>query len=201
MMINKAFDLGKQRYPWWPDWKGQSVAIVGCGPSIKQTDLSVLQDRIHVLAIKEIVDKCPWAEVCYGCDAAWWLHRKGLPMHHVEIEISRDDILIEQPLHIGNGGCSGFQTINLVVQFGATDVILVGFDLHERGGLHWYGRNKWPNANNPSQSNFNRWNKGFTSAKPALYSLGVNVVNASLDSQLSCFPKQSLSEVMKEWGL
>lgn len=216
----RVSDLGVQKYPWWPDWRGECAAIVGCGPSIKHADLSVLRDRIHVIAIKEVVDLCPWAEICYGCDAPWWISRSGLPkfsglklfhgvqaancgknMRRIEIEISRDDVLVEQPLKVGNGGCSGFQALNLAVQFGATDVILVGFDLHERGGNHWYGRNKWPNASNPMQSNYNRWNKGFASARPTLARLGISVVNASPDSQLEGFPKKSLAEAMGEWGL
>ncbi len=217
--MSKAYDAGLQQFAWWPDWKGECAAIVGCGPSIKQFDPNVLKERIHVIAIKEVVDICPWAEICYGCDAPWWIHRKGLPkfsglklyhgqqatkvgnMHKVEIDISKDDVLVEHPLKIGNGGCSGFQALNLAVQFGATDIILIGFDLHERGGNHWYGRNKWDRASNPMQTNYNRWNKGFTLAKPTLNRLGVNVINASVDSQLEAFPKKPLAEVMEEWGL
>lgn len=216
----KAYDAGSRWYSWWPDWRGQCAAIVACGPSISHTDLSVLKDRIHVIAIKEIVDKCPWSDAVYGCDAAWWMHRKGLPsfsglkffhgqqassqgrsMIKVEIEMGKDEMLVETPLTIGNGGCSGFQALNLAVQFGATDVIVVGYDLHARGGVHWYGRNKWPNAGNPMQSNFNRWNKGFMSARKSLEKLGVAVVNSSPESQLEAFPKKSLPEIMEEWGL
>ncbi len=218
--MTKAGDLGRVQYSWWPDWVGEAVAIVGGGPSIKQIDLSILKDRIHVVAIKTAIDICPWAEICYGCDAPWWIDRKGLPKYHgiklfhgimaankwsdlkrIEIEISKDDILIDQPLKVGNGGCSGFQALNLAVQFGATDIILIGFDLHERGGMHWYGRNKWPNASNPVQSNFNRWNKGFKSAKPSIDKLGITVMNASVESQLEGFDRKSLPDIMKEWGL
>jgi hypothetical protein len=218
--MNQAAELGPDKYPWWPDWRGECAAIVASGPSIKKLDLSILKDRIHVIAIKTNIDRCPWAEACYGCDAAWWIDRKGLPkygglkffhgimakqcaddMHRVEIEMAKDVMLVEQPLKLGNGGNSGFQAINLAVQFGATDIILVGFDLHGHGELHWYGRNKWPNANNPSQSNFNRWRKGFEIAKSSLDKLRVNVVNTSMDSELKCFSKMSLADVMAEWGL
>jgi hypothetical protein len=216
---NKAYASGAIR-EWWPDWKGECAAIVGCGPSVKSLDLSILKLRIHVIAIKTAIDLCPWADVCYGCDAPWWIDRKGLPnfkglkFHHglqardsgkdlikVEIDISRDTMLVEEPLKLGNGGCSGFQALNLAVQFGASDVILIGFDLHERGGLHYYGRNKWPYANNPMCSNFNRWARGFEKALPSLKALGVYVVNASLESELQCFDKKPLNEIMRDWGL
>ena len=42
---------------------------------------------------------------------------------------------------IGGGGNSGFQALNLALQWGARKIILVGFDLTDENGLHWYGRN------------------------------------------------------------
>lgn len=218
-MINKAYEEGL-KLPWWKDWKFDCVAIVASGPSIKSFDLSILKDRIHVIAIKTSIDLCPWAEVVYGCDDPWWIDRKGLPhykglklthgqqiasaykdIHRVEIVISKDDMLVEKPLQISNGGNSGHQALNIAVQFGVTDVILIGFDLHERGGVHWYGRNKWDRASNPMQSNYNRWNKGFDIAAKSLRALGVTVVNASMESEVRAFPKKPLEEIMEEWGL
>lgn len=219
-MINKAYEEGL-KLPWWKDWLGDCVAIVAGGPSIKMFDLSILKDRIHTIAIKTAIDLCPWAEVVYGCDDPWWLDRKGLPnykglklshgyqitsnpvnkVHKVEIVISRDDILVDKPLQISNGGNSGHQAINLAVQFGATDIILVGYDLHERGGVHWYGRNKWNQASNPMQSNYQRWNKGFDTAAKSLKALDVTVMNASMESELRAFPKKPLQQIMEEWGL
>lgn len=217
--MNRAFDQGQKRHSWWPDWRGECFAVVASGPSIKKTDLSMLRDRIHVIAIKSTVDLCPWAEVCYGCDSAWWIDRRGLPgfkgvrlfhgvqanqypnMHRVQIDMKVDEMLVEEPLTLGNGGNSGFQALNLGVQFGGTDAILVGFDCHERGGVHWYGRNKWNNANNPMGTNYTRWIKGFELAKKSLSRLGVSVVNASVESEIRTFPRKPLREVMEEWGL
>ena len=217
--MNPAFERGRALYSWWPDWRGECVAIVGGGPSIKGLDLSVLRDRIHVIAIKVAVDMMPWAEVCYGCDAAWWIDRKGLPkyqglklfhgvqakqfpnMHRVEIDMQKDVLLVDEPLKLGNGGNSGFQAINLAVQFGATDIILLGIDCHERGGVHWYGRNTWLNANNPMGTNYNRWIKGFNAVTKGLHKMGVTVVNASTQSEVKMFPRRPLPEIMQEWGL
>jgi hypothetical protein len=217
--MNRAAELGPQKFPWWPDWRGECVAIVGSGPSVKNLDLKILQDRIHVIAIKVAVDLCPFAEIVYGCDAPWWVSRNGLPkfkglkifhgapaaqfkeLHRCEIDISKDQILTAEPMKIGNGGNSGFQALNLAAQFGATNILLVGLDCHDRGGVHWYGRNTWLNANNPMQTNFNRWMKGFDAAKKDLKNLGISVVNTSMESEIKSFPKQQLPEVMENWGL
>jgi hypothetical protein len=214
-----ATELGKRTFDWWPDWRNECAAIVGSGPSIKNLDLSCLRDRLHIIAIKQSLEKCPWAEIVYGCDAAWWLHKKGLPefkgiklahglnatsqykeIHRVEIKMV-DELLLEKPLLIGNGGNSGFQALNLLIQFGVKDIILIGFDLHDHGGLHWYGRNTAPGMNNPAKSNFDRWKKGFFAIKNSIKALDIDVVNTSLTSELKEFRKQSLGDTLKEWGL
>jgi hypothetical protein len=122
-------------------------------------------------------------------------------LHRVEVDISKDAMLLDDPLKVGNGGNSCFQALNLIIQFGVTDIILIGVDCHDRGGMHWYGRNKWLNANNPMPSNFRRWITGFEKVKSDISKLGVTVVNASSGSDLNCFRKTQLSEIMEEWGL
>lgn len=219
--MNRAAEIGPLQFKWWPDWRGECVAIVAGGPSVKGMDLSILRDRVHVIAIKTSVDLIPWAEVCYGCDAAWWLDRKGLPkfrgvkiahgtqatskygdIRRVEVKMQTDGLLTEQPMVLGNGGNSGHQALNLAVQFGATDIILIGYDAGaDPNHLHWYGRNKWPNASNPAGTNFARWIKGFELARKDLDRMGVTVINASPDTRLKCFCKVPLAEVMAEWGL
>jgi hypothetical protein len=219
-MSNPAFEAGRAKFNWWPDWQEECVAIVGAGPSLKSKDLSILKNRIHIIAIKTAIDLCPWAEICYGCDAAWWNDRKGLPkfgglkifhgiqanqwsgLHRVEIDLSKDQMLVDQPLKIGNGGNSGFQALNLAIQFGATNVPLIGLDMGAvNGESHWYGRNKWQGANNPMQSNFNRWKQGFKAAKESIDKLGVEIVNCSMESTMKTFPKVPLEQVLEDWGL
>lgn len=213
--MNRAFEEGLRKYDWWPDWRDECVAIVASGDSTKHAKVELTRDRIHVLAVKKNIEICPWAEVCYGCDEAWWKMNDGLPKYkgiklsHASTLMARypdikrvnikeqDRMLIEEPLLIGSGGNSGFQAVNIVVQFGVTSIILVGFDLK---GEHWYGRNKFP-MNNPAESNFKRWLDGFNAAAPGLKKMGVEVVNASLDSRITCFPKMTLEETLQKWGL
>jgi len=212
-------ERGLAKYSWWPDWRDECAAIVASGPTIKKMDLDCLRDRIHVLVIKETWKKCPWSEILYGCDGPWWNHNKGVSefkgiklshapqttmqykdIHRIKIEMV-DEILIEEPLLVGNGGNSGFQALNLLVQFGVKNIILIGFDLHDRGGVHWYGRNTAPGMNNPMKSNFDRWRRGFEAVKRKLKELEIEVVNSSPESDLHTFKKQNLEDTLKEWGL
>jgi hypothetical protein len=217
---NKAAELGPATFDWWQDWRGECVAIVASGPSAKKAGVELLRERIHVIAIKENVDLCPWADVVYGCDAPWWVSRKGLhkfaglrlaydktlPKHFpgirtIDIKISTDAILTDQPGLVGSGGNSGFQALNVAVQFGVNGVILVGFDMDGKSGLHWYGPNKWAGTSNPSETNFARWKKAFEGAAQGLRDRGVAVINASSLSALKCFERKTIADALSDWGL
>lgn len=147
----------------------------------------------------------------YGCDPAWWKHRRGLPnfkglkvawlgakldfpdIRTISIEKSAGGyshtLQFDQTGVIGGGGNSGFQALNLAAQLGGNPIILVGFDMSDQRGAHWYGRNNWDHAGNPSESNFARWIAALTSASHALKARKIRVINASPDSALACFEK------------
>src|SRR5262245_41307344 len=58
------------------DLRGECVAVVAAGPSLRLQDLSVLRDRIHVVVVNESYQLCPWAEILYSCDTGWWKLRQ-----------------------------------------------------------------------------------------------------------------------------
>lgn len=190
------------------------------GPSAKKAGVDLLQGRIITLAIKKNIEICPWAEVVYGCDDPWWRSVEGLPgfkglklaydrracndfgCGKVEIpDVKADRLLFEKTGAVGAGGNSGFQALNLAVQFGASRILLVGFDMHDRGGVHWYGRNTYWRMSNPSQDNFRRWIAAFVTASAQLQARGVEVINASPMSALTGFRKATLDQALEEWGL
>lgn len=156
----------------------------------------------------------------YGCDKPWWEYRKGLPDfkghkvtwsgHGLEypgmrrIEIVKAGAKYSQAVEmgkvgvVGGGGNSGFQAMNLAIQFGARRILLVGFDMTAAtGGLHWYGRNAWKDANNPHDTTFAGWVAAFNAAVPTLDEIGVEVFNASPHSALQCFPKVTVADFLK----
>jgi len=205
----------------WPDWKGETVAIVGAGPSAKKNNLALLKN-IRVLAIKKSFELVPFAEVVYGCDGPWWRSVQGLPnfkglklsyddrvvgvefgINKVKIpDIKCDRMLFDEIGTVGAGGNSGFQSLNLVLQFGAVRVLLIGFDAFgSYGKEHWYGRNTAWAMNNPDEYNYVRWRKAMTGVADDISSRGVEVVNTSQDSTIKCFKKMSIEEALSHWGL
>jgi hypothetical protein len=212
---------GLAQFKWWEDWRGQAVAIVACGPSAVPADVALLQNRIPVLAIKEAHTRLtPWCDVVYGCEAPWWQHVKGLPDYHgLKIAWSQaqiafhgihrfhikdktlDRILLEEPGIIGAGGHSGFQALNIAAQFGAARILLIGFDLHAKGGVHFYGRNTWQRANNPDGFAFLRWIAGLERAAVDLKHAGIEVVNASAGSAVKGFVHMTIQQAIEAWDL
>jgi hypothetical protein len=166
-----------------------------------------------VVAIKEGVELAPWADVVYGCDAAWWRSRHGLPkfagrriaysggklefpgIETVDID-PRGDRLLFDGGKVGGGGNSGFQAINLVAFWGARKIILVGFDMNPDTDVHWYGRNRWPMAHNPNEACFRRWRRAMENAAAQLKERGVDVVNCSPMTAIKAFPVKTLEEAI-----
>jgi hypothetical protein len=205
------------------DWSGRAVAIIASGPSAKKAGVGLLRDKMPMIAIKENVELAPWADVVYGCDAAWWRNKLGLKdykglkvswkgdnshppadypdIRRIDITLKSDELIFEPTGVLGSGGNSGFQALNLAVQFGAKKILLIGFDMHDRSGVHWYGRNQGNGRNNPSQENFARWRKAFEVAAPKLKTRGVEIVNASDNSDLKCFERCKVEDVVASWGL
>lgn len=213
-----AASLGPTIIPWWLDWRGRCAAIVASGPSTKKEDVALLRGRIATIAIKENHDLAPWADVVYGCDAAWWRNNNGLDKYHglkvaadrrithqdihlLKIEASDDIMRFDTPGQVGSGGNSGFQALNLAVQFGAQKILLIGFDVSDRSGVHWYGRNHGMGRSNPSEINFRRWRAAFYNAAGPLENHGIEVINASENSTLKCFRRGTVAGALEAWGI
>lgn len=103
--------------------------------------------------------------------------------------------MIDRPGVVGWGANSGFQAINLAIQFGARRLLLCGFDSSIEKGLHWHGRHPSP-LNNPRQASVDRWGGALDAQAPALESWGVEVINCASHSRLAAFPRRPLMEAL-----
>lgn len=211
----------------WPDWKSEAAAIIAAGPSVKAADVALLSGRLRVVAIKRSVELAPFADAVYGCDEAWWRSVRGLQnftgfkagwsrlacdrwrLAKVDIRephATSNALLFDRPGEVGGGGNSGFQALNLVAQWGADRILLIGFDCHDRGGAHWYGRNMAQGQSNPTEGvtpndGFRRWRTAFATAAEQLKERGVEVVNASPSSTIAGFRRQGIEATLKGWRL
>lgn len=200
------------RPAWYPDWTGETAIVVASGPSAVEADLAGAKGRARAVAINESWRLAPWADAIYSCDGDWWMHRQGVPeftglkitqdhsaadhlgLHRVVVEpLMRE--LCQEPGRLAGGGNSGFQTLNLLVQWGVTKIILVGFDMSIEAGVHWHGRHGG-HLVNPDALATARWRRRLDEVAPQFAELGVEVVNTSGRSALQAYPKRSLEDAL-----
>jgi hypothetical protein len=157
----------------------------------------------------------PWADALYGIDRGWWIANEGAPefaglkfcpspsvckvfaLREVTLR-QRAEILIGEIGVIGcglktGGGHSGFQAINLAVQFGATRVALIGFDMTLERGAHWHG--DYHGVSKPDAKRVETWRESLDACAPQFEMLGVEVLNASRESALRAYRKVDLNEL------
>jgi hypothetical protein len=156
--------------------------------------------------------------VLYGCDGAWWRLRGGVPkfsgvkvsqdanactffnVNKVDVIRREGRILLDKPGVIAagsksGGGNSGFQALNLAVQFGARKIILVGFDMRLDRGAHWHGRHG-KGLNNPNDKIMAQWRQALNEVPRMLVEYGVQIINASPISALTAYPVMPLPEAI-----
>ena len=188
------------------------------GPSAVREKFELLQARrdIKVVAINTSFQLVPWADLLYACDGKWWELYKGVPDFHglkvvhertvvakfpelkrVEVIRFGNELITEPPGLLGAGGNSGFQALNLVVQFGVKKVILIGYDMRVDYGGHWHPRHPFPLSNPDAAANIPRWRKAVDGAARKLAQLRIEVVNCSMVSELVAYPKMPLEKVLE----
>jgi hypothetical protein len=192
----------------WPD---STVVCVASGPSLTQADVDLCRDRARVIVVNDNYRLAPWADVLYAADAAWWrLHQgvpgfvglkysigSGAPKGVIRLRNTGNSGLEVDPSGLRTGRNSGYQAINLAVHFGARRILLLGYDC--QGGVtgtsHWFGEHPH-GLNRPSTAMYQSWQTYFATLVAPLASLGVDVINCSRRTAVTCFPRQSLTEAL-----
>lgn len=191
-------------------WPGSTIVILGSGPSLTPDDVASCQGRARVIAIKETIRLAPWADVLYaagGDRTDFWrthtadyagfeglryaLHEKSAPWATVLRNTGYLGIETD-PSGLRTGKNSGFSCINLAVHLGAAKIVLLGYDLAIAGQkYHWFGNRSWEQENH-----FPHFRELYASMVEPLEALGVQVINASRETELLAFPRCSLAEAL-----
>jgi len=192
-----------------PMWQGQTAYILGGGSSFDPAQAEKLRGK-NVIGCNEAfqlgADVVPW---CHFLDLAWWMEHKAAAKDYtgtfttcatlvedpaVRVFKTRNKgIEFEQADTLGSNRNTGLSAINLAIHFGATRIILIGFDMGggEKGG-HWYAREK---PTNKSSLRMHR-----KSALEVYEDIeehgGIEILNASPDSKLTYWPKITIEEAL-----
>jgi len=195
-------------------YPGETFFLLGGGESLVDFDPNVLTGHGRIIAINDWYLRCPFADILYFGDALWWTkHRERVlakfeGMWMVSMNVGTDGVhrirhgglhgLSLDPTALAHGGNSGYQAIGLAAHFGASRIVLLGYDM--RGG-HCYQQETIP-AQRPKTQPFadaqkkNDWVPRFSSLVEPLASHGVSVVNCNPSSLIRCFPFTPLSSIL-----
>lgn len=198
----------------FPEWVGETCFIIGCGPSLIGFNARQLIGRGRIIAINDSFELVPFADVLYFCDLRWWQTRRQR-VHDIfqgrKIITLENDIsgvlnlkntgatgLETDPAGLRHGSNSGYQAINLAYHYGATRIILLGYDMKVSGEkLHWNDRSDGQNAAG-FQRTLNNMVTNFRHLKEPLAQAGVEVINCNPGSALRVWPCLPLSKVLQQ---
>lgn len=199
-----------------PRWSDATCVVAATGPSLTKEQAELARGQ-HCIAVSDAYKLLPWSEALYSCDSRWWREHKGAPdfngekwtsYHHgrkEQLEVAKEyglrvvlgkhaDGFSTDPKLIHYGKNSGFQAINLAILFGATRILLIGFDMRlVEGKRHFFGDH--PKALNPA-SNYKSWVTVFGYAADMLPK-HLTIINCTPGSALKCFPMMDLSEALE----
>jgi hypothetical protein len=204
------------------DWPGETVAILASGPSMTREVAETVKGQCRVIAVNNqgIDTLCDgqmvpafagWADVLYAADSKWWhayqdraLRFAGLkvtmkpnpwPQVH-QLQQSPQRTFDPRPTHLSSGGNSGYQAIHLAVHFGATRILLCGYDMKDGIGRrrHWFG-NHPPRLN--GQAAYATWISAFQRLAPVLAKMGIEVLQCTPKSALRCFRQSTLEDGLR----
>lgn len=190
---------------------------VASGPSLTQEQLDYIKEHRtnhKVVVINDNYRLAPWADAHYACDGKWWnkyhtdvkKNYKGVSFTQCKRSAANYNLnLIEgehkkglgkdNKIHFGSN--SGYQAINLCYLWGAKEIMLIGYDmkLAPDGTHHWFGNHPGTLHTNSPYEQFAR---NFINLAEDLTNEGINVVNCTKSTALTCFKKQTLEEYFKQ---
>lgn len=194
-------------------WPGSTIVCLGTGPSLTREDVAYCRGRARVIAIKHAIEWAPWADALYSCgsDAGKWWQRHGEALadyaglrYTLDFEAKPWATVLRNtgytgletdPSGLKTGKNSGYQSIGLARHLGAKRIVLLGFDMKPdaQGREHFFGKH-WHGQAPPFQA----FRDLFETLVQPLRGEGVEVINCTPDSALTCFKQMPLTAALAE---
>lgn len=197
---------------WAGRWKNGEAFCLASGPSLTKEDVDrviawrdAAADR-YVLVCNTTFKMALTADALFSYDRRWWTHygsevMKTFKGHRFS---SGGQLAQWQTEYLPRGkrefpatGNSGAAMIVLSVYTGCTKVYLLGYDCQRgpNGEVHHHGNHPRPLGNALSMP---KWPVQFQAAATYAKNWGVEVVNCSRRTALTCFPRADLEEAIAE---
>jgi hypothetical protein len=189
---------------------GGTYVILASGPSLTEKDVrrvrewrtavqAMPEEKRQVIAINSSYQIAPWADFVFAMDGIYW--QKSLAAVKAACPEVRLVTTYNKPirgveflpcLNSGNSGAGG---IGLAAYFGASKIVLLGFDCQyaKDGKRHFFGNH--PAGLNGNAGSVKSWPQQF---KTLAYKLGKNceIINCSRSTKLDIWPIKPLEDVL-----
>ncbi|HBO2361308.1 TPA: hypothetical protein L4H08_005446 [Pseudomonas aeruginosa] len=179
-------------------WTGCTVACIASGPSLTAEDCSVVQaSGLPTIAVNTSWKLARFCDVIYAGDSCWW------EAYGSEIDIPAERWSCTRQAiqrfgvnhHIVYGEYnSGMRAIQFAIWQGAKRVLLLGYDCSLEHGTHWHGEHG--KTKNPDSKKVGQWHRQFGQVSAEAKTAGVEVVNCSRSTALTCFERIGLEEAL-----
>ena len=178
-------------------WEGRTVVCIGSGPSLLAEDCALVRDSgLTTIVTNTTFRLCPWAHVLFGFDAKWWKHYRD------EVATFRGEKISSSRLAEKYGARtivlgfrnSGACAITLAMSRGAARVVLLGYDaMFDETRRHWHDDHPAGMENAGMMAD---WPRQFELVAKTARRRGVEIINASRRTRLTCFPVMPLEDAL-----
>lgn len=200
------------------------AVIAATGPSFSSEQAKLIEAArargvVRVIAVNDNWRLLPNADVLYACDGVWWDKHIGAAGEQFAGQLWTQDCVAAEkyqlcfvPCETGkavtglggmgrktfvirSGGNSGYQAMNLAYHFGATKLILAGFDSQRTDKkAHWFGEHP-PGLSRTHP--YRSWLAHFEVLALDLAEEGIEVLNCSTETAIKSFRRADLRETLE----
>lgn len=196
---------GKGLIGWKNEWRGKTVFVLASGPSLTQPDVDAVRDYRQCYGCPVVVTNttfklAPWADLLFFYDRKWW------QVHGDEVtktfgglcvtvsQTKGPGVLSLQGMGFNAYRNSGGGAISFAMEAGAKRIVLVGLDgkYAADGRRHWHVQHPMLG----DATSLPRFIKHFPALAADASKRGVQILNASRDTGLTCFTRVCLDNVL-----
>lgn len=176
-------------------WAGKVVVCIASGPSLTLEDVQ-RTEHLKTIAVNTSWEMARNADVIFAGDDSWW------NANHDKIGTQAERWTLAQASAEKYGlhrfpfkapYNSGMVAIHLAAHFGASKIILLGYDCSVKNGVHWHGKHA---GKNPDPIRCGKWKKHFLHCSLFMKKAGIPVINCSRYTELACFPRATIEDVL-----
>jgi hypothetical protein len=149
-----------------------------------------------VIVVNTTFRLAPWADVLFAMDKAWWDQygaeaRRDFAGSRTSTFNAPGVEWVRKLPHFSNSGAAA---IALAAKLGARRVLMLGYDCQKTGGkVHWHGDHPKGLGNAGAMP---KWPGQFAKLKAAM--AGVEIINCSRATALTCFTRGDLEKCLAE---